>query len=279
MLIVLRIYLLKMKTKYHLNKVNKKRSFSKIILWSGLTALFLFFLVARPMLSEPLTSLGLTLTEPFLKFRLKTEDWKDYIFALFQDKGKIIEENSLLKERISELEVRVLAASMLENENKTLLSFLGNSEERNFIISSIIFRSPQINHDTLIIDAGHKQGIKVGMQVTAYGKVLLGHITEVSPSSSKVRLISFSGEETNVVFQNVSLSALALGRGGENLEVVLPRSIEVEAGEPIVSLGVDPLLIGLAERIEKDETSPLQKIIFRLPLNINYLRYVLVNAS
>lgn len=153
----------------------------------------------------------------------------------------------------------------------------------------IISRPPQSPYDILIIGAGSKNGIATGMMVMAQDNVLLGHVAEVFPLTSKIKLISFSGEETNVMIESQTtydvgsttdivshISAIAIGRGGENLEIKLPSAIEIKSGDKVMTMGTFPLAVGVVEKVEIDLSDPFQKILFRLPINIQELKYVMI---
>ncbi len=99
-------------------------------------------------------------------------------------------------------------------------------------------------------------------------------MADVFPDMSKIKLISSFGEETNVLLESSGIPAIAVGRGGENFEIMLPRAVKVDIGERVITLGNQPMLIGIVEKIEHQTTDPLQKIIFRLPVNIQYLNRV-----
>ncbi len=147
---------------------------------------------------------------------------------------------------------------------------------------SIISRPPQSPYDILIIDAGSDNEVKAGMLVTAYGNVLLGYVAEVFPSTSKVKLISFSNEETNVMIESAgtgtstAVSAIAIGRGGENLEIKLPSSIAINSGDQVKTMGTLSFVVGTIEKVEISLSDPFQKLLFRLPVNIQELKYVMI---
>ena len=262
-----------MKTKFPPNK-NKT---ALIAYFGGVIAIFLILLlIFLPVLNKPLVRVGLEATKPFLLFKIKIKKWFRINSAIFREKRELLKEIDGLKEKASQSEAVLLEADSLKQENKNILSLFNRKQERNYILAAVLFKPPQVFYDSLVIDAGANQGLAPGMAVTAYGDTLLGYVSDVSSSVSKVKLISSLNEETNVVFQDSGLSVVALGKGGENFEISLPRSAEIKVGEKLLNLEANPLLVGIVERIEKNDASPFQKIFFRLPLNLNYLRYVLV---
>ena len=53
----------------------------------------------------------------------------------------------------------------------------------------------------VVIDAGLDNGVKKGMKAVAYGSILLDHVAEVFPGVSKIKLVSYPGEETNLIIE------------------------------------------------------------------------------
>ena len=198
------------------------------------------------------------------------------IKGYFQSKKSLNVSNQFLKEENLKLSARAMRADILEKENSELLNFLGRKQETDFLIAAILFRPPMSDFDTFVIDSGAKEGIQKGMKVTAYGDLILGEISEVFENSGKVRLFSYDGVWTDVLFQKTNLSAAALGRGGENFEITLAKDVIIELGDKILTTDLQPLILGEVQKIIKNESEPFQKIYFRYPLNLNELRYVYI---
>ena len=191
------------------------------------------------------------------------------------------DEVSVLKNRVAELESKILLLEPLEKENQELKAMFSHPEDaKKYILGAIISRPPQSPYDVLIIDTGSNNGVKEGMTATAFSNTLLGYVTDVFPQTSKVKLVSFPEEETNALIESVStgakISALAIGRGGGGMEIKIPSSVEVHSGDRIMTLGTYPLMLGIVERAEINLSDPFQKIFFRLPLNFQELKYVMI---
>lgn len=244
------------------------RNFSKRNVFLGLIlGLFLIFFIfnnsARNIIVKPFVAIG----RPFLRLN---NWWRG-------DNDEI----SKLKEKIAELESRILLLEPLEKENQELKTIFSHPEEaKKYILGAIISRPPQSPYDILIIDAGSDNEVREGMIATAFSNILLGYMTDVLPKTSKIKLISFPGEETNVLIESVSteakISALAIGRGGGDMEIKIPSSLEVHSGDRIMTPGTYPLMLGIVERAEINLSDPFQKIFFRLPLNFQELKYVMI---
>ena len=226
--------------------------------------------------SRFISGAAISISKPFFAAENKIASWFESTAYIIEEKNKLKKENIELKEKMREMEAKSLFCGILNNENKELKNLLSRGEGKNYLVAAVIARPPKSPYDILVIDAGIENGIEKGMRATAYSDILLGYVAEVFPKTSKIKLISFPKEETNVFLQSSGISAIAVGKGGENLEIVLPRSININSGENIVSLGIDRMLVGIVDRIEIDITNAFQKILFRLPINIQELKYIMI---
>ncbi|KKR76044.1 MAG: hypothetical protein UU20_C0035G0003 [Parcubacteria group bacterium GW2011_GWE2_40_8] len=254
---------------------NKKRGFKKR---TTLAVLLVFLLLvifsggAREIVAKSVS----TVFYPFAKTgQIISKRWHNFA-GILKNKKKMNLEIDRLAEENETLEVVALSADRLKEENIELKALFGREREKNVVLASVIMRPPQSPYDMLVLDAGAKEGVRLGMKAVAHGEILIGYVTEVSEVSSKVKLLSFPKEEIGVILENASISAIAVGTGGGNMELQIPGQIEVAIGQSIITTGIFPYTAGIAEKIEADTNNPFKKIIFRLPININYLRSVIL---
>ncbi len=255
-----------MKTMLLPNKKFPKRNIFLSLVLGLFLIFFIFNASARKIVVSPL----ITISQPFLKMNNSFSGWWN---------GN--DEKLKLKEKIAELESKILSLSSLEKENQELKNLFSRPEDaQRYILAAIVSRPPQSPYDVFIIDTGSDNGIKGGMRVTAFSNILLGYVTDVFSKTSKIKLVSFPEEETNVLIESVStgakISALATGRGGGDMEIKIPSSLEVHSGDRIMTPGTYPLMLGIVERAEINLSDPFQKIFFRLPLNLQELKYVMI---
>ena len=184
------------------------------------------------------------------------------------------EELDFLKEKNIELENKTILLESARKENEELKAMLSRSDKKSYILGFVISRPPQSPYDVIVIDAGSNIGIKQGMKAIAYSDILIGHVAEVFSGTSKIKLISYPQEETNLIIENAKISAIGLGLGGGNVEVKIPSSVKVNSGDKIIPEGASQYLLGLADKIETDPLNPFQKIIFRIPVNLNELQKI-----
>ena len=214
---------------------------------------------------------------PFFKFSRFAAEKKDNVFFLFKNKQSLDEELNYLREKNIELENEIILLESAKKENEELKIMLSRPEKKSYILGSIISRPPQSPYDMIVVDTGSDNGVKQGMKAVAYGSVLIGHVAEVFPNTSKIKLVSYPGEETNLIMEimeNAKISAIGLGLGGGNIEVKIPSSVKINSGDKINTEGTSYYLLGTADKIEADALNPFQKIIFRMPVNLNELQKI-----
>ncbi len=249
---------------------NKKRK----ILIGALIVLFLVVLIFRDFSFKIVSRPALYIIRPIFLMKAGFNGWWKEFKAVFLEKKNLQNENNDFREKIMQLETKISLIQIQEKENEILKSAFSAEERKNFLLAYIISRPPQTPYDMFIIDSGSENGVKEGMRVSGFGNVLLGYVADVFPKMSKVKLISSFGEETNVLLEFSGISAIAVGQGGENFEIMLPRLVKVDIGEKIMALGRQLMLVGIVEKIEHQSADPFQKILFRLPVNIQYLNQV-----
>jgi cell shape-determining protein MreC len=262
-----------MKTIFRPN-INSKKKKKNLVLSGALVALILIAVIFQNFSYRIVSRPVFYVLGPFFKMKNNFDKWWGDFRLSFNVKKSLQDENKMLHEKIMQMEVKTTLSEIIEKENKMLKSAFLAEERKNFLMASVISRPPETPYDMLIIDAGSSLGAKEGMQVSAFGNVLLGYVADVFNDASKIKMISAFGEETNVILESSQTPAIAIGRGGENFEITLPRAVKVDIGERVITWGRQLMIVGFVEKIEQETANPFQKITFRLPVNIQYLNQV-----
>jgi cell shape-determining protein MreC len=276
-----------MRMNYLHNKAQRRRRAAALILLAVLIfAVFLGF-GFPDVFKESLVFVS----APLLRAKDSFKDRVNEIFSIFKEKQLLESENIDLRQKIRELEAKLLLSEALKRENKELKEILSRSGGDFSVAASVLSRPPQSPYDVLIIDAGEKHGVEAGMSVSAYGSVFLGVVSEVFKETSRVKLASAPGQKTDVLIYGnnnenfntepgpLVLPSRAIGRGNGNFEIILPRESAVGSGDRAMTLGTNPLIMGIVEEVVMDPADAFQKILFRLPVNIQELRWVEVRKG
>ncbi len=234
-------------------------------------AVFLFFfyrdavekIVTAPL--APLERIGKFSTDTFLNF-----------IETVKSKRSLIAENNALREQYSAQSIALLDRNALAEENSELKHMLGRTLRRDTVLAAVLQKPPVSPYDTLLIDIGKDENISEGDEVIAGNSFSIGVIDAVFPHEAKVLLLSAPGKTTNVLVGGKHLLTAAVGKGGGNFEVRLPRDARVVVGDAVLLPGLSNSPLGAVAEIRVRPTDTFQTILFRLPVNLFELRHVSV---
>lgn len=195
------------------------------------------------------------------------------------------DENSLLQQRVQELEVELQQKGELAAENDRLKALLDLKEQSKYRVlpARIIGRDPSVWFDSSIINRGSLDGVKLNMPVVTDGG-LVGRVTAVSPLTAQVDMITRDKSGLGAVVGEISSStALGVIAGTSKREILemryVPGSIEVQPGQMVYTSGQDGiypagLKVGeIVEVVSGSATTPHQ-ISVRPAAGLNSMREV-----
>ncbi|MFA5840746.1 MAG: rod shape-determining protein MreC [Candidatus Paceibacterota bacterium] len=208
------------------------------------------------------------------------------IVSYFISKESIYNDNQTLKIQISAEEARMANYDSIVKENESLKEILGRKKEKvTMVLSAILAKPNQSAYDTLLIDAGINEGIKIGDTVFAKGDVPIGRVDIVYGNSSKVVLFSSAEEKTQASIAGKPDRAGGdtfmelVGRGGGNFEMILPRDFILQKGDQVVLPGINSYLLAVAETVISDPREPFIKALLRSPVNVQELKFVQIEIQ
>ncbi|HKG96305.1 MAG TPA: rod shape-determining protein MreC, partial [Pyrinomonadaceae bacterium] len=133
------------------------------------------------------------------------------------------QENQQLKERLTQVETELHAASQAAAENDRLKALLNLNEQTEIksIPARVIARDPSVWFNTITINRGSSSGIAANMPVVTAGGIV-GRVITVSPWASQVMLITDEKAGAGAVVGQLGQSgALGSVRGRADLGVSL----------------------------------------------------------
>lgn len=184
------------------------------------------------------------------------------------------DENAQLKQRIQELEVELKAKDDLAAENARLTRLLDLKERsrHRVLTARIIGRDPSVWFDSIIINRGSLDGVKLNMPVVTDGG-LLGRISAVGPLTAQVDLLTRARSGVGGVVGEVGNSgALGVLIGSGKSELLEMRyvsgTVEVTPGQIVYTSGQDGiyppgLKIGEIVEVESGSATTPHKILVR----------------
>jgi len=201
------------------------------------------------------------------------------------------EENQRLKSQISSLEELEAQNEILQSENEELSALLDLQPSlvgKNVIASSVISRSPDTWLDSITIDVGSKSGVEKNMSVMTESG-LVGHVTEVSATSSKVQLlITENNQMTNVAVSIQTddgiVSGILSDYDEKSQELILeqvPKDAQISEGNTVTTSGLggvspEGLIIGEVTSASSDNFGLSQSVRVKPAADFKDIRTVLV---
>ena len=211
----------------------------------------------------------------------QTENFaKDFLLLAVDSKRGLYKQNIVLKEELRSHGDMLAANEALKVENESLKALMGRiPADRSVVLSSILAKPNTTPYDTLIIDRGSKQGVKVDDLVFAGGDILIGEIESVEENISRVIMFSTPGNISQVLYGNTGKYFNARGQGNGSFEVDVSREVEVGVGDMFFYPGLDNTLVGVVKKIDFDSRDSFKNVIMKSPINIQEERWVEVKIN
>lgn len=207
------------------------------------------------------------------------------------DLQTITDENKLLRENVKALAANQAYIDSLEKENqalKELMKFKDTNEGLNFIAATVTFRNPESWSNTVKLDVGTNDGVKLNDAVIL-AEGLIGRIESVEEESSVVRLL-ISPEMASKVAVKINLeddsSVEAIidnyddNSGAFNLSL-LEANEDIQLGDQVVTTGSGGLIpagiiVGEISFVEQSINQLGSKIHVKPYANFTSFEYVYV---
>jgi rod shape-determining protein MreC len=198
----------------------------------------------------------------------------------FQGEDKIATEQFLADQRVRELQNRL---SEVEYQNQQLKSLLGyyKTQKQPAMTAPIIGRSADDWWRQIVIGRGSAEGVAVGASVTAIGG-LVGRITEVTPHTSRVLLVSNSNSRVGATISRSRAMGLIQGQDSQIATLrFFEKAPDVKPGDVVTTSTVSRLFtsglpIGRVISVSLEQNpAPTAKIEFTA--TVDHLEWVIVH--
>lgn len=205
----------------------------------------------------------------------------------FVDLVRAHQMNDRLREEASRLELRLYDYQELKSENERLRELLGfkESQPHDYLAAEVIGKDPHPFYQTLLLDRGEKDGVRVGMPVVSTQGVV-GRIIEVGEWSSQVHLITDSNARVDAVVQRSRTRAIVAGSlEGTSLHLrFLPRRQDIREGDILLTSGLGRnfpagFMIGKVKEVSENANEVLGEAVIEASVDFNAVEEVFIVRS
>ncbi|MGX7051789.1 rod shape-determining protein MreC [Leuconostoc palmae] len=204
------------------------------------------------------------------------------------------EENQILKAKIDQFAQDKVRLQTVEEENRSLKKQLGlqaTLTDFKTVSAVTISRSPTTWQSQLVINQGIKAGLKKGMPVLS-GAGIIGRISEVNTTNSKVALISDTSEDANrfaitIKGNSGEINGIITGFNREKNQLIMGQVTSdntIKAGDLVETSGLggvipSGLFVGKVARVTKDDYGLSKRIYIEPAADLGNITTVVVAVS
>jgi rod shape-determining protein MreC len=225
-------------------------------------------------------------------FYLVSEPAQKWLWEKGNQLSNFFETISEIKSLKKELEDEKLKNKELLSENLILIELkkeneilrkaleIGLKKDFKLVFAQVIGKD--VSQDSILIDQGSKDGIRVGLPVISQQKILVGKISQVYENFSKVMLISNKESSFDAKISDTEIYGIVKGKGNFKFYFdLIPKDQEIKEGDFLVTSalgGVFPpgLLIGEVKEVKKSDVELFQKAEIKPAFDIKELKFLFV---
>lgn len=216
------------------------------------------------------------------------------INGFFSDVNNVqdtFEENKRLKaelDGLAQMQAELATVGEENNKLKEELELQATLTEYNSITATVISRNPDMWVDQVIIDQGATHGLVNGMSVMSHNG-LLGRITEVNPTSSKVTLLSTNDNDAiltsaEIILEDGTIFGVINGFDPNRKQLIMEQitsTTTIKEGTDVVTSGLGGLvprglLIGTVTEVSLDRHGLGQRVYIKPTTDFEDVRFVTI---
>ena len=147
------------------------------------------------------------------------------------------------------------------------------------ILAGVVARPPESPYDTLLLAAGAKAGVTLGMEAFGDGDVPIGIVSSVLADFSRITLFSAPGMSTSGWVGSKKVPLTIKGQGGGALYASVSRGADTVTGDVVFVPGPGQLPIGTIVRVDGDPLSPGVTLRITPTLNLFGTTWVVLRVT
>lgn len=265
-----------------------KNKFFIIILSIAVFSVILTATLGAMGVSDPLKNAVNTLSSPFRMIGMKIGDAIDGYKVYFSSVEDLESENSILRDKIEDLENSLSDANALKEENIRLREYLEikKSYPQLKMVDALIIGKEGENHTTFFtLNRGYVDGISVGMSVIVKDRPV-GAVCEVGDVWCRVRLLNEASSSVGAYIPRSGEIGLVEGDisfkgSGKCFLKYLDSDADIEIGDEVLTSGIGSvyprdLVIGKVLEIRTDSYSREKYAIIEWSVDAESLKYVMI---
>ncbi len=233
---------------------------------------------------NPIKNVLYSIITPGEEFSYRVSFQADRFFSFIGSINDLEDQNVQLKDENQRLLGELVQLKEVVRENELLRQQIGAAEPqpRDLILANVIGQDSSGFRRYFLINKGSKHGLKEKSVVIAAGDLLVGQVTEVNESFSKVQSIIDSNSRVNALIQESSVTGLVRGEQGKDLVIdLLPQGEVIEQGQSVISSGLagflpNGLLIGQIEQVISSDVQISQMAKLKPAVDFDKLEKVFV---
>lgn len=193
-------------------------------------------------------------------------------------------ESARLRAELAEANAKLADRDALYQQNLLLKAQFGRDAKTPMILAGVLMRPPGMPYDTLIIDAGKREGIIQGALVSAGGGAYIGTVSDVYAGTSRVTLFSSPGITYSALValsahNGTSIPVSLVGEGAGDMSAQVPTATPVTTGDTVVVPGITAAFAGSVSYVERPAGDSFQTLHMHLPVDLFSLQFVEVRAT
>ncbi|MGH7936138.1 MAG: rod shape-determining protein MreC [Chthoniobacterales bacterium] len=183
-----------------------------------------------------------------------------------------------LKAQLASTTLALADRDALYQQNLFLKAQLGRDAAAPTILAGVIMRPPGTPYDTLMVDAGARDGVGLGDGVFAGGTAQIGTVSAVYDTTSRVLLFSSPGSEYQTLLRG-SVPLTLVGQGAGSMEGELPLDTPAVVGDSVVLPSIAGGFVGAVSHIDIPPGGSFKTLYVQLPASIFSLQFVEIRQS
>ncbi|HWP61008.1 MAG TPA: rod shape-determining protein MreC [Candidatus Paceibacterota bacterium] len=196
---------------------------------------------------------------------------------LFSTRASLAAQNAALKAQVTALQQDGVQVSALEAENAQLRSLVHLAAAAQGIAAPVVSSFTSSPYGTFTIGVGSSGGVTKGALVLTADGFVIGRVSDVSTHDALVTETFAPGQSIDVIVDGVPVSLK--GAGGGEAEGQIPASVTVATSGVAVAPSLGQRPVGIVGSAMQNSDNAYQRVLVRIPSNLNSLSYVYVETT